>query len=566
VDVSNVLAGAKSTILQNWAMTRYDVVAHSQGGVLSRMLSSQNPNGRINAPFRNEDNFFRGRFHRVVTIGSPHNGSRILRFLLALTTAKCESLVTSNHVNLYHANNPLGALVASAAVYAQVAQAKFDPFGDQIKDLNNSSTSGNWYPDPAAQFHLVRAVTDGGKSPVIGDATLAYQVLDLVYPGGGETVIPRGSDGVVDYDSMAANVPEAPLAPNVYDMPPSLAICRAAPLSCFGATVNETASTAIAQHVINALDQNGQEPASNTQFGSFPLPPLVGDDVRQAIDTFACSLFQTTELQAIAQDSTGMDERPHPLDGQLNFYYFHINFPSNEPPSGNVTWFAMVYGTNGVTQGGVTCTAGGTNDSQVTVTVDSGLIGDVVLFAFYLNTSNQMVQATGQLVTSQGPSGTFPVGIGILPWDPSMPAGSVLPIQLATIYGDGNSSMRYVTEGSLAATSSDPSVVSVTDPLNWQLLSPGNAQVVVTWSGFSATNQVNVFLSTSESPQLSIARSGGSLLLGWPLWASDFTLTSNTSLAGPNWQSVKTLPVTNGQQLNLTLPPAGSPSFFRLQR
>src|ERR1035441_6636404 len=64
--LSNELAVAQSTILQNWAMTRYDIVAHSQGGVLSRMLSSQTVNNKIGAPYRNPDNFMRGRFHRVV--------------------------------------------------------------------------------------------------------------------------------------------------------------------------------------------------------------------------------------------------------------------------------------------------------------------------------------------------------------------------------------------------------------------------------------------------------------------------------------------------------------------
>jgi len=65
----------RDSIDDDWALTRYDVVAHSQGGVLSRMLTSRNANSFVAQPFRNADNFNRGRFHRVVTIGSPDRKS-----------------------------------------------------------------------------------------------------------------------------------------------------------------------------------------------------------------------------------------------------------------------------------------------------------------------------------------------------------------------------------------------------------------------------------------------------------------------------------------------------------
>jgi hypothetical protein len=564
LDLSDQLAAAKTLILQNWALTRYDIVAHSQGGVLSHMLSSQNANGVIQAPYRNADNFYRGRFHRVITIGSPHNGSRLLHYLIALTTEKCAS-GTPSLANLYSPNRPLAAITAAATVWAQIAQDKFDPWGPQIQDLNDPSPSGNWYPDPAAQFHLIRAVVDGGDSPGSGDTTLAYNFLELTLPGGGQAVIPRGSDGVVDYDSMAANVPPARPAPNVFDMAPGSPICHAGPNSFFGGLINETASTAIARHVIDTLDQNGLEDGTDTQFGSFPLPPLLSTDVKQVIDDFACNLLTPTTVQIIQHVTTPLD-RPKPQDGSPSTYYFGLNFPSNEPPGGNVTWFALDYGTNGVAMDGITCVASGSNDSEVAVTISNGLIGDVVLFAVYPNTNNQMVQALGQLVASEGPSGATLAGIGLLPYGPNMPAGSVIPIQVVAIYSDGTSSVRYLTDGSLAAASSNPEIVSVADPLNWQLLAPGSAQVVVSWSGFSATNQVAVFAPTSEYPQLSIARNGGDFQLGWPLWASDFTLVSNNDLLAPIWQPVWTLPVTNGLQYNLTLPAAEPFSFFRLQR
>src|ERR1039458_3782010 len=76
-----------------WAFTRYDVVGHSQGGVLLRMLcqvdnAGQAPFSFENVPVVSAQNFFRGRFRRVITLGSPHNGSipawynRRMRFAL----------------------------------------------------------------------------------------------------------------------------------------------------------------------------------------------------------------------------------------------------------------------------------------------------------------------------------------------------------------------------------------------------------------------------------------------------------------------------------------------------
>ena len=47
-------------------------------------------------------------------------------------------------------------------------------------------------------------------------STPSYLVLDLCNATGGQTVLPRGSDGVVDYDSMAANVPPADVGANVF--------------------------------------------------------------------------------------------------------------------------------------------------------------------------------------------------------------------------------------------------------------------------------------------------------------------------------------------------------------
>src|SRR5439155_24937456 len=69
--LDGVLSAEENALhLQGWAFTRYDVVAHSQGGILTRLLCGQNEAPPLVLNFRGLTNFYRGRFRRVITIGS----------------------------------------------------------------------------------------------------------------------------------------------------------------------------------------------------------------------------------------------------------------------------------------------------------------------------------------------------------------------------------------------------------------------------------------------------------------------------------------------------------------
>jgi len=540
---SNSFAAAKSLILQGWAMTRFDVMAHSQGGVLSRMLASQNPNAKITAPYVNPDNFNRGRFHRVVTVGSPQNGTRLLRYLLT---------ASANPGYNFLAQNSLGQAVPQFAVGIAAAQEKFDPFGPQIQNINNPAASAPWYPDARAPFHIVRTVIDDGLSPGFTDVTPGYIVLGLANPAGGSAVIPRGSDGVVDYDSMGVNVPPAPLAANVYDVPPANDIAHAS-ASVFLASASQTESTVVAQHAIDALDQNGNEPSANTQFGPFQVPPLLPLSVEQAIDNWAIEHINVGAgfIKALLA--------PQPFGN----YTFTANFGSNQP-QGNVCWQAQVYGPQGITTNGLSLAVSGANDSQLTLTVGNSVVGDVVLSAFYASGSNVVVIANPVVVVSIPPSGVSQIGLGLVPGDVSLPVGSSVPIEVVALYSDGSSAVRFVTNGALTSVSSAPEIVSVTNALDWQLLSPGTAQVVSTWSGFSTTNEITVFVSPSSLASLSITNNAaGTFALSWPSWATNYVLQTVTNLSLTNWQTVTSTLATN--QYSLTNLATGTSGFYRLE-
>jgi pimeloyl-ACP methyl ester carboxylesterase len=538
----------KSIILQSWAMTRFDLVGHSQGGVLARMLCNQNGNSKVTAPFRNRDNFYRGRFHRVVTIGAPHNGSRLLHYIAQLTQ---KSDFPS----------------ATRALIQPLLQKKFDPFGQQTHDVNNPDAGAPWFPDAGAPFHLVRTSIDGGRSPATGDTTPIYQRLGLALAGGGTAVIPMGSDGIVDADSAAATVSPAGLGANVYDMTTSGAIAHATPTWFFGASDNQVDSKIVGRHVIHALDQNGSDPAENIQFASFQLPPLLDGSQQQMIDAWAARVVfaedgsvriapQTTGLQSLAQ----MASSPS--------YSFQLDYRNGLPPQGNANWLVDVYGPDGITTNGVTLSPSGSNDSQVTVSVDPALVGDVVLQAFYIDTANEVVVTPSQVVVSRPPSGLTVTGLQVSPANPTLPVGTHLEAQLVALYSDQSISYRYVTTDAVTVSSSASNVVSVANPLQWELVSPGTAQVVVSWSGLRATNQVTVFVSTPVLPALGIASGGArAFTLTWPSWASDFVLESSSDLSvAKGWQPVNQSLAKNSLELTVTLSSSNATGYFRLRR
>ncbi|MFO0734132.1 MAG: hypothetical protein U0361_24845, partial [Nitrospiraceae bacterium] len=252
---------------QFWAFTRYDVIGHGQGGLLARMLCSLNGNGIVD-PFRNGDNFFRGRFHRVVTIGTPHNGSRLLRYISTLLKG----------------DGFLASVLPERMVRGWLAGDKFDPWGSGIENLNKPLPSAPWFPDPDTRFHLVRTTVNDGLAPSLTHATFAETALGLRTVG--ETVIPLGSDGVVDYDSMGADSPGIDTS-NVYTVPSALNISHVAnPLAGIddifgGHDGSQVTSTVVAQHAIGALDGAGVPDQHRKPAPIHPprrLPPHIRDD------------------------------------------------------------------------------------------------------------------------------------------------------------------------------------------------------------------------------------------------------------------------------------------------
>ncbi len=540
----------RSVLQQKWAFTRFDLIGHSQGGVLARMLASKNSNPRLAVPFRNPDNLYRGRFRRVVTIGSPHNGSRLLTYIAAYIASR-------NQEETAHLPTALQA-------FQPLLQEKFNPFGAQIRMINHPDPSAPWYPDPGAQFHIIRTTIDLGRSPAPGDFTPAYQFLGLTVPGVGAVVLPRGSDGVVDFDSIASNLPPDPLAPNVFDLQ-GRDVSHADGGGLFGVVADyETDSVVVAAHAINALDQNPR-PGENMQFGAFQLPALVPDS-ENALITAAAAKVRIAERNA-AQITARNGLAPLSAFATSAAYAFQIDYQPAHAPQNSVSWLAEVYGPEGISSDGVILTPHGTNQREVTVTLANNLIGDVVLQAVYLDIANSVVMTDPLLVASRLPPGATLTGFELLPGDSTWPVRTRLEPQIFASYSDGTATLRYLQPGQVTVTSSNPSIVSVSDPLRWDSRSAGTARVVVGWSGYLATNDFTI-TSDNSTPSLAITYDlSGTITLSWPASATVFHLeqTIDPSFRSP-WEIVPNQPTITDTEFALALPASRRATYFRLKR
>jgi len=455
----------RSQLHENWAFTRYDVVGHSQGGVLLRMLCNQN-NAFSATPFASDLNFYRGRFRRIITIGSPHNGSVLLHYILKLRDS----------------SSPWFTRVIPWTLKGLV-QDKFDPFGPQIQQINNPANTVN----DRAKFRLIRTTIAGGYPPGVGYCPLSYDVLGLCSPylglplTRGNLFLPRGSDGVVDFDSQGAGAGTIVTTVTNYN------ISHAEQLLLFGIfPASQTSSYIVANEVTTLLD------GSVSQFGPFVLPAPVSNATRDLID----SLTPTLVFGDIIS--------PRAVRTATNFNFAIVPFSTNSIQQ-SISWFAEVFGTNGVSTTGVIVQVD-TNDSRnVTVSVDDAVVGDVVLYASYTSTNGNLIFSKPVIVVSH-PAGTTLSGIDLVPSAITLSIGDVIEAEIWGLYTNGARSQLFIPLDQPAVfSSSNPNTVGVDTNGAIVARALGSATVTALFRGFSAQAVIGVLPPTGrpvlESPK-----------------------------------------------------------------
>ncbi|MHA3770406.1 DUF7453 family protein [Verrucomicrobiota bacterium sgz303538] len=462
--------GLSNSLRDKWAFTRYDIVGHSQGGVLSRMLCASNPFPGVK-PFKSAENFNRGRFRRIVTIGSPHNGSTLPYYIDQLPGV------------IY------GALPASMKLM-DVLQPKFNPFGDQIRQINSPFRA----IDRDARFHLITATVEGGTvNP--GKVPLCYFLSGLTQPAlvptvakplRGNVVLPRGSDGVVDLDSQEGGngSKTSHLGFDTSHSPPELVFG-------VGPDQTETRDSAVAARVVTLLD------GSPDNFGPFELPALLGDDRQYDIDDEVPRGILSDVITALV--SPGAQERRMSTMATMASvattasYNYVVTPPAAEPILGEVGWHAEVYGPNGVTTEGVTVTVDAADSKKVTVSVDSTVTGDVVLFVTYGSQSGKMVVGKPVVVTSRA-AGNVMTGIEVRPASAVLQVKDRAQLEIWRVYDNGVKSQLFSADPSANLFHSGSSSIATVGANSGvvEAAGSGSTSISASFGGFSAQANITV--------------------------------------------------------------------------
>lgn len=562
------IAEAMESVRAEWLFTRHDVVAHSQGGLLTRMLCSQNGNNHVPLPYRNEENFFRGRFHRVVTIGSPHNGTRLLRYLLTLNNNKQDALPS---------------WVGYAMVESNTAQAKFDPWGDQIRELNDQGPASIWAPDPAAMFHLVGTHILGGANFTPGYSECpAMWALGIDSPEAGQIVAEEGSDGVVDYASMHARAPGGTTPANAYSVALqnriSHAFVEVANLNIgeiFGATSGQVLSPIVARHVMAVLNQDPNVPTADRQLASFQVPRLLDDSTRDAIDALARGFDVDPTVPGYILDSPigGLGGRAARPAADVLTFKLKLVEPTDHPVTGKIFWVAQLYGTNGVTSKGLEILPNGADRDAVSVRVSADVYGDVVLEGIYKSTGGTRGVLKPYLIASIVPPGVTSTGFAVVPGDQALhSAGALAPIEIWTRWSDGRRFRRFVKPADLLVTTSASDIVNVANPLRWRAGAPGEATLTTTFEGKTNTVAWSVFdpaASGAVRVALKIEQvTPSGVVVSWPSDSGAVLQLQATERlrAGADWKNSVTAPIQDGNRFVLEVPSGSTARFYRLQK
>jgi hypothetical protein len=465
-------------LFPGWAFNRYDVVCHSQGGVLVRMLcqnSISGPGARppfAQTPVISGANGNRGRFRRVITIGSPQNGSTLLRYIFDLKFNR----------------NSLKLLRLIPREMGDLVQSKFDPYDGEIAvEVNKGAVAP--IENRLKCFHCIATRIGHASSP------LSYKFLGLpsVPKGSHQTrrqiLLPLGSDGVVNVDSQTAGNPPSSVIP-------SDDISHAPPFRLFGVAQDESQTHS---HQL-AIETEGLLNGSASNFGMFSLPGPTTVPSKADVDSIAASLSVSDIV--ISQIALGASQSRLPaVPSGTTSYRFGITPNPHDPVSGEINWFVENRTTNGVTTVGVTAIPDPMDPTKVTVTVDDAVTGDVVLYVTYITQKEALVLGKPVLVVSRPPAPS-PIGIDIGQSSFVLNVGDVIPVSLYADYAHGVRMAQFVgANESLGLQSANPAVV-VPDAAHDSFVarSAGTTTVTVTFHGFTTHASVTVSSPIAPAP------------------------------------------------------------------
>ncbi|MEZ5299461.1 MAG: SIMPL domain-containing protein [Verrucomicrobiales bacterium] len=456
-------------MLEGWAISRVDAVAHGFGGHLVKGLASTDYTGE---GFLNDRNAFRGLYRRAVTVGCPHlYGAGTVQAYAAQLLRETRKLDPSP-------NGPFSFFPSSLL--------SEDPWG--IEEEANARIyyyAKFSHANPNAMICPLGTRIDPSAAPAFKHIALAGARLALVAP--------LGSDGVVEIESATAGFEGVELTGHLAS--------HAGGASLFGAAAQAESPEVGAKviELLDAADSRGFVAASGIGVGVSELSGLrnrqiadaVADAIRQRAEEVVLARTQLLELLA---DDAKAGKKGAGEKAEETFAY-EIAIPPEAPlaPGSTPSFIAEVFGPDGPTFGGVSVAVDPGNPARVSVVVADGVVGDVVLYASYESANAGLIFAEPAVVASPAPAGATLASIALVPDTLTLDVGSETAPVLFANYSNGMSLRRWIAPGDFTVVSSNPAAVDVSaDKMRWKALADGLSNVTVTYAGLQARAAITV--------------------------------------------------------------------------
>jgi pimeloyl-ACP methyl ester carboxylesterase len=558
--LDSALSEAEAEYRRDWSFTRYDIVAHSQGGVLSRMLCSQGGTYSTHTPYASEDNAYRGRFHRVITIGSPHNGSRLAYYASLLAERIRQDMLSLSEEKKSQLLAALAQILGDLT--GRFLPPKFYPFDVSGTGRYPEIVEVNMDPvDQRARFCLLQGTFEKGKSPTNRFAVCFGFPMRLESGTSkadtiGNVVLPSGSDGVVDLESQGA-LRKGSLTNICQMLNGSIVHFKSDFL--YGDTPSETESQNVALQVIDLL--NGPD----TAFGRFYAPDsLTADDKRDIIAAAAGWKYLFVPLGLmLPPKSTLYSTKMSSQDSSV--FSVKADFDPATLSTNGPIWNVNVYGPKGVTTEGVVI-IGNPDRVSATVQVANSVIGDVVADMLASTHDGEPILGGPFVVFSRKPAGSLS-SITLVPETTSLPIGASLSFEAWGEFSTGERMLLYTgTFDANSFKSEDTQVAETTSSGHLVARGVGSTKISLSYQNLHAEAQITV-IAPSPSTKLTLAwgKLGDdrlSLKITSPLDQS-IKLESSSNLAV--WNTVTGFVSTN-QETWVEVHPAkdGQTLFYRV--
>ena len=246
----------------------------------------------------------------------------------------------------------------------------------------------------------------------------------------------------------------------------------------------ETTSGAVGTAVANLLS------GPDSAFGPYILPELITEDDKNRYNAIIPSIH----------NMLGIIRLPLPMDAATNINYV-LDSPTNLPPVGVINWRVVVYSTNGITTNGLSMDINTNNSALMTLSMDSNVVGQVVVSAHYMTTNGDVVLAS-PVVAASWPFayGAVLTDINMQPSTISIQVGDRIAMQVLGDYSNGSQALLYIPPDQITYTSANLQIATVDTNGNVELIAQGSSTIQATYNALKANALISS--STPIHPQL----------------------------------------------------------------